>query len=85
MTALRVISAIAANACDDLVIGDLAEQARQHRRIAGGVVGHLDCPDLQRRRINTQINLAPLATIVSAMLFGLLLAFAQHLNARAND
>lgn len=53
ITALRVISAIAANACDDLVIGALAEQARQHRRIAGGVVGHLDGPDFQRRRINT--------------------------------
>jgi len=65
--------------------GNLVEQTRQYRRIAGAVVGHFNGPDFQRGRVNAKVDLAPLATIVGSMLHGLPLAFAEHLDARGAD
>jgi hypothetical protein len=45
MTALCVIGAVATAARDVLFFGNLVEQARQHGRVAGGIVSHLDGPD----------------------------------------
>ena len=83
MVALRVIRAVATDARDGLVIVDLVQQARQHRRVPGGVVGHFDGPDFQRGRVNAQMDLAPLTTVVGTMLFGLPFAFAQYLDTAA--
>lgn len=85
MAALRVVSAVATDARDGFVIADLVEQARQHRRVAGAVVGHFDGPDFQCGRVNAQVNLAPLTPIVSAMLLRFPLALAKHLDAGAVD
>jgi hypothetical protein len=84
-TALRVIGAVATNARDDFVIGDLVERARQRWRVTGGVVCDLDGPNLQRGRVNVQVDLAPLATLVGTMLLGRPLTFAQHLDTGAVD
>ena len=85
MAALGVIGAITIDARDALPLDDLLEQARQHRGVAGGVVGHLDRPDLQRIGVNVQVDLAPLTTIIGSMLLRFPLAFAKHLDARAID
>jgi len=76
VTTFGVVGTIAADAGDDLIGGNLVEQARQHGRIAGSVVGDFDSPNFQRGRVNAKVDLAPLATIVGTMLFGLPLAFA---------
>jgi len=62
VTAFRVVGAVATDASDHLVGGNLVEQARQYRRVAGGVVGYLDGPDFQGGRVNAKVDLAPLAT-----------------------
>ena len=83
MTAFGVVGTIAADARDGLVSGNLVEQAGQYRRVAGSVIGYLDGPDFQRGCINAQVDFAPLATVLSAVLLGLALAFTQHLDAGA--
>ena len=85
VTAFGVVGTIAADARDGLVSGNLVEQARQYWRIAGGVVCHFVGPDFQRGRVNAKVDLAPLATVVGAMLFSFPLAFAQHFDSRAVD
>jgi hypothetical protein len=85
MTAFSVLGTIAADTYNGLVGGNLVEQAWQYRRIACGVVGHFNGPDFQRGRVNAKVDLTPLATVVGPMFFGLLLAFAKHLDARAVD
>src|SRR5450830_302361 len=85
MAAFRVIGAVATDARDRLVHANLVEQTRQYRRVAGGVVGHLDGPDLQRGGVYAQVHLAPLTAILGAMLFSLPLSFTNHLDAGAVD
>ena len=85
VTAFGVEGTIAANTGNHLIGGNLVEEARQHRRITGRVVGYFDSPDFQCGRINAKVNLAPLATVVGPMLFGLPLAFTRRLDAGAVD
>ena len=85
VTAFRVVGAIATYARYSLVIGNLVKQARQHRRVAGRIVGHFDGPDFQHSRIDAKMDLAPLATVVGAVFLRLSFAFAEHLNAGAVD
>lgn len=85
MTAFGIIGTIAADARDGLVAGNLVEQVRHYRCIAGCVLGHFNGSDFQRGRVNSKVRLAPLAAVVGPKLFGLLLAFAQHLDNRAVD
>jgi len=85
VTAFRVVGAVTTHARDSLVIGNLVEQARQHRRVAGRIVGHLDGPDFQRSRIDAKMDLAPLTTVVGAVPLRLPFAFAEHLDASAVD
>jgi len=85
VTAHDVVGTIATDAGHVIINGNLIKQTLQHRRIAGGVVGHFDRPDFQRGRVNAKVDLAPLTTIVGSMLFGLLLTFTQFLDAGAVD
>lgn len=80
---LRVIRAVAADACHAFALVDLVEQAWQHRRVADGIVSHPDGANFQRCRLNAQVNPTPLTTVVGTMLFGFSLAFAAHLDASA--
>jgi hypothetical protein len=53
----------------DLLIGrDLAEQHRQHGRVAHVAAGDLDRPDLQRLLVDPETDLAPDAALCSAVL-----------------
>jgi hypothetical protein len=85
VTAFGVVGTIAVATGDDLIGANLVEQARQHRRTTGSVVGYFNGPDFQRVRVNAKVDLAPLATVVGPMSFGLPLTFAQHLDACAVD
>src|SRR5471030_841573 len=70
---------------DDFVRTNLVEQAWQHRRIAGGIVRHLNGTDFQGRGIYAQMHLAPLPTVIRAMLLRFPFTFAQHLDAGTVD
>jgi len=83
MTVLGIVGAIAADAGNALVGRNLAEQRWQDRRIADAVVGHLHSPDLERGRVDSEVDLAPLAAVIRTMLLRLPFAFAQHLDASA--
>jgi hypothetical protein len=85
VTAFGVVGTIAADAGNDLISGNLAEQARQHRRITGSIVDYFYRQDFQCGRINAKVDLAPLATVIGPMLFGLPLTFTRHLDAGAVD
>ena len=68
---LGIVSAIAANAEDCLVRRDLRQQIRQRRRIANGVCRDFDSPDIQRFRIDPDVDLTPLAAIGGSVFTGL--------------
>ncbi len=85
MTQARVVCAIRGHRHQLLGWWYLRQQLRQHRAIARTIVGHFYCPDFQRLRIYAQMQFAPLAAVVSAMLFHLSLAFTHHLDAGAID
>jgi len=75
VTGFRVAGAVTTYACDGLVIGNLVEQAWQHRRGAG----HFDGRDFQRSRIDAKMDLAPPATVVGAVVLHLPFVFTEHL------
>jgi hypothetical protein len=64
----RVVGPVGGDACDLLIGTDLAEQLRQHGRLAHVAPGDLDRPDLQRLLINPDVDLAPDAAPGAAML-----------------
>ena len=80
MTVSGIIGAIAVDAEDRLILGDLRQKRRKGRRITDGVGRDLDCPDIQGLRIDPDMNLAPLAAIGSAVLPCFPFAFAHHLD-----
>src|SRR5471030_1783144 len=80
-----VSCAVSANTGDDFVRTNLAAQAWQHGRIAGGIVRHLNSADFQGRGVYAQMHLAPLPTVVRAMLLRFPFTFAQHLDAGTVD
>ena len=83
MTILRVVSAVAIDAGNALVSRNLAEQRWQNRGVADTVVGDFHGTDLERGRVDPEMHLAPLATVIGPVLLRLPFAFAQHLDARA--
>ena len=85
VTGLGVVGAVAANRQQRFVWIDLPEQAGQYRRIAHRVGRDLDRPDLQRLRVDSDVQPAPLAPVLGAVLLPLPLAFAHHLQAGAVD
>lgn len=70
---------------DDFVCTNLVEQALEHRRVAGGIIRHLNGADFQVRGVYTQMYLAQLPKAVRAMLLRFPLTFAQHLDAGTVD
>jgi len=85
VTVSGIIGAIAVDAEDRLILGDLRQKRRKGRRITDGVGRDLDCPDIQGLRIDPDMNLAPLAAIGSAVLPCFPFAFAHHLDSGAVD
>ena len=59
---------------------DLAEQIGQDRRIADVACGDLDGLNFQRLFVDPEVNLAPNPPFRAAMLAGVPLAFALHLD-----
>jgi hypothetical protein len=76
----RVVGPVGGDACDLLIGRDLAEQLRQHGRIAYVAAGDLDRPDLQRLLIDPDVDLAPDAALGTAMLARVPLAFSLDLD-----
>ena len=85
MAALRIVSAITADAGELLFRRNLTWQIGQHRRITDAVVGYFHRSDFECDSINAEMDLAPLAAVIGAMLLRLPFAFAQHLDAGAID
>lgn len=85
MARLRVIGPVAADRGDGLGLGNLRQQVRQHGRIADAIAGDAYRPDFQGFRVNAQMHLAPLQTVLRSMFPGLPFAFADHLDAGAVD
>lgn len=70
----------------DLLVGrDLVEQLGQHRRIADLAGGELGGPDFQGFLINADVDLVPDAALGAAVLAGVPLPFAFHLDPGAVD
>lgn len=83
MARLGVIGAIPADAGQGFVRRYLSQQVGQHGGISHAVVGHFDGPYLQGLRIDAQMHLAPLPTVLGTVLFALPFIFAQELDAGA--
>jgi len=80
-----VIGAVGGDAADLLMGRDLAQQVRQHRRIADVAPGDLDRPNLQRFLVDPEVDLAPNAPFRTAMLACIPLAFTFDLDPGAVD
>lgn len=81
MHGLGVISAIACHRQKWLITRHLLQQLRQHGSVSDVVGGDTDSPHLQRLCIDADVQLAPLAPALRPMLFALLPAFTQELDA----
>ena len=80
MTAPGVIGSVGADLVDGLVDGDLVQQFGQHRRIPNPAASHFDRSDLQRIRINPEMDLPPLSRFGRPVLLSEPLAFAFALD-----
>ena len=85
VAATRTIVTVGADFADGLVGGDLVQKFGEHRRIPNPTTGHLDPPYLQRVRIDTQMDLAPLAWLQWPVFLGAPLAITLGLDPRAID
>lgn len=83
MTVLRVVRTVTIDAGNALVSRNLAQQRWQDRCVADTVIGHFHGPDLERKRIDPEMHLAPLAAMFCPVLLRLPLAFTQHIDASA--
>ncbi len=79
MATLGVVSPIGMEAGDGFVDRNLCPQIRQHRRITHTIAGDFNRADFQRLRVDAQMHLAPLSTVLGAMFFSFPLAFAEEL------
>jgi putative transposase len=79
VTPARVVGPVGGDACNLLIGRDLAEQLRQHGRVAYVATGDLDRPDLQRLLINSDVDLTPDAAFGAAVLAGVPLAFISYI------
>ena len=80
-----IIGPIGGDAANLFVRRDLAEQIGQDRRVADMACGDLDGPDLQRLRVDSEVDLAPDAPFAAAMLARVPVSFALHLDPCAVD
>ncbi len=76
-----VVRAVATDAADLLILRDLRQQIGQNRGITNCVGCDFGCSNVERFRVNSDMHLAPLATIGRAMFAGLPLAFTHHFDA----
>lgn len=80
VTSSRVVGTDCRHAGDLLLRRDLIEQVRQHRCISDTTGCHLDGTDLERLLINSDVDLAPDATLGATVLASLPFAFPFHLD-----
>lgn len=80
-----IVSVIASHGADLLVEWDLAEQFRQHRRIADMAAGCLDGAHLQRFLVDPNVELTPDTPFGATMPARIPLAFTLRLDAGAID
>jgi hypothetical protein len=83
VTSARVVCTVRDHAANPLIAQDLVEQIGQHRRISGVAVGDLNRSDFQRLLVDTDVDLAPDASLGAAVLAGIPLAFPFDLDAGA--
>ena len=69
VTSPGVVGAMSADRVEQLVLWDLNEQLRQHRRVTDGVIGDFDGPNLQSLRLHAQVHFALLAIDKAAPCF----------------
>ena len=67
---------------DRLVLGELAKQVGQGGRVLDVVAGYFYHPNLQRRLVHGEMDLAPHAPVGVAVLARVPFAFASDLDAR---
>lgn len=79
----RVIGAIGGHGADLFTFVDLVEQLQHDRAVTIAVGGEFHGADVRRGRVHGQMDLAPLASTMNAMLSGLPFAIAEELDARA--
>src|SRR5690606_749759 len=85
VTSARVVGTIRGHTADLLIARDLVEQMRQHRCIPGVATRDLDCSDFQRLFVDTDVDLAPDASLLAAMLARVPLVLSFVLDTRAFD
>lgn len=85
VTLARIVGPVCGDVADLLIGRDLAEQLRQHGRIADIAASELDRPDFQCFLIDPEVNLAPDAAFGAAMLAGIPLTFTLNLDPGAVD
>ena len=75
-----VVGPICCDAGNLLICGDLGQQFGQHGSVADVAAGDLDCPNLQCFLIDPEMDLAPDATLGTAMLAGVPITFTFTLD-----
>lgn len=78
-------SAVGGHRADVLSLRDLVQQVWQDRTVAVAAEGRLHCPNVGGGRVHGQMDLAPVASTLNAVLKGVPLALALHLDNRAVD
>jgi hypothetical protein len=71
------MGAIGGHSADLFTLGDLVEQLGQHRAVAVAAGGKLHRPDVRSGGVHGQMDLAPLAPALNAMLARLPCAIAS--------
>jgi hypothetical protein len=78
--AAGVIGAVCGDRADVFALGDLAQQVWQERTVAIAAGGELHRTDAGRGGVHGQMDLAPLASALNAVLAHLPLAIAEELD-----
>jgi len=79
----RVVSAISSDGAKFLALGDLVEQVWQDWAVAVAAGGEFNGADVRRGRVHGQMDLAPLASALDAVLSGLPRTIAKEFDPSA--
>ena len=85
MALARIVGAVCRDRADVLVAGDLVQQFRKHGGIADMAPRDLDSPNLERVRVDPEVDLAPQASLWPAVLARVPFAFPFGLDPGAVD
>ena len=85
VAAAGVLGAVLRHGADFFALGDLIEQFGQHGTVAVAPRGELHRPDVRSGRVHGQMDLAPLASALNAVLAGLPFAITEKLDTGAVD